>query len=191
MNVPATNPAVETPARGRARGAFTLVELLVVIGIIALLLGILVQMLLYPYLDQGKDNADVQGNQVWNCPANQRAEQECGYGFNTNLNWVKLNQIRSWSETVAVCDSGLRDGPVPTLSTMCNPPSKTTAGANAAYRPNARHPTNRVCVAFVDAHVETMPLAEPFYPGPVGKWAGNGVVDRADPNFKDQLWDLD
>jgi hypothetical protein len=33
-------------------------------------------------------------------------------------------------------------------------------------------------------------LAEPFYPGPAGKWAGNAITDPDDPQYKDQLWDL-
>ena len=33
-------------------------------------------------------------------------------------------------------------------------------------------------------------MKEPFYPGIVGKWAGNDVKDPADPNYKDTLWDL-
>ena len=45
-------------------------------------------MLLYPYLKQGQSNADVDGRQVWHCPDNYRPQEECGYGFNTNLNWV-------------------------------------------------------------------------------------------------------
>ena len=43
---------------------------------------------------------------------------------------------------------------------------------------------------FVDAHVEILPLAEPFYPGPAGKWTGNDITNPDDPQYKDQLWDL-
>jgi prepilin-type processing-associated H-X9-DG protein/prepilin-type N-terminal cleavage/methylation domain-containing protein len=220
----------------RASGrAFTLVELLVVIGIIAVLVGLLLpalgaaraqsrtvacranlrqiaiaalmyaqehnayvgyapgvdrKMLLYPYLKEGKSNADVHGNQVWNCPSNFDLDRACSYGFNTNLNWVKLNQVRRWSETVAICDAGVQDGNVPTLSTMCQPPSTESSGGKLAYRPNPRHHNHTCNVAFVDGHVEGLPMAQPFYPGPVDQWAGNGVTDLTSPDYKDSLWDL-
>ena len=217
----------------RTGRAFTLVELLVVIGIIAMLISILLpalgraraqaksvtcrsnlkqiataaimythdhkiyvgfapgidrKKLLYPYLRQGQSNADIEGSQVWHCPENENIEQECGYGFNTKLNWVKITKVRRWSETVAICDSGILDPGVPGLSTMCVPPSQTPG--SSSYRPNPRHPGKTVSVAFVDGHVEPMPMKEPFYPGPVGQWTGNGVTNPSDPNYKDQLWDL-
>jgi hypothetical protein len=33
-------------------------------------------------------------------------------------------------------------------------------------------------------------MAQPFYPGPVDQWAGNGVTDLTSPDYKDSLWDL-
>ncbi|MGH7215073.1 MAG: type II secretion system protein, partial [Tepidisphaeraceae bacterium] len=148
----------------RGLRAFTLVELLVVIGIIAVLVAILLpavnaarrhaqsvvclsnvrqiavaalmyadetklyvtfvpatvsppspakdrKELLHPYLKQGKSNSDTAGNQVWHCPANERVDAEASYGFNTNLNGVRVTNVRKWSETVALCDAGLKDAP--------------------------------------------------------------------------------
>jgi prepilin-type N-terminal cleavage/methylation domain-containing protein/prepilin-type processing-associated H-X9-DG protein len=156
--------------------------------------GIDRKMLLYPYLRQGKSNADIAGAQAWNCPENGSPETQCGYGFNTRLNWVKLTAIHQWSNTVAVCDSGVRDGPIDTLSTMCNPPSAVGSPGNPAYRPNARHrrgSTDSVNAAFVDGHFESLALHDPFYPGPVGAWAGNNILDPANPQYADRQWDLE
>ena len=223
--------------------AFTLVELLVVIGIIALLIGILMpalqgaraqaravacmsnvrqiavaaQMyanehkrwvtylptstegrpidrkeLLHPYLNQGKNNQDNEGNQVWHCPNNDKVEEEASYGFNVVLNGVPVTKIRRWSETVGLCDAGILDAPAlsPSLATHVWPPSRPATASST--RPNhLRHPKQMVCVGFADGHAESMPMKPPFYPGPIGSWTPNNITDPTHPEFKDQLWDLE
>ena len=228
--------------RAHAR-AFTLVELLVVIGIIAMLLGVLLpaigaaraqgravaclsnlrqlstaalmyaqetrcyvtflpavngqpakdrKELLYPYLRQGKSNNDNATNQVWTCPSNERIAEEASYGFNTYLNGQRLNKIRRWSETVAICDGGLADQPyagAPSLATHMWPPGRLATSASC--RPNhLRHPKQTISVGFVDGHGERLPMKPPFYPDIVGRWSGNGVTDANDANYKDTMWDL-
>jgi prepilin-type processing-associated H-X9-DG protein len=147
--------------------------------------------LLYPYLRHGKDNTDNAGNQAWHCPSNDRPAEEASYGFNTYLNGVRLNKIRMWSETVALCDAGLADTPAagPSLATHCWPPGRPATASSC--RPNhLRHPKQMITIGFVDGHAERLPMKPPFYPGPVGSFTPNGIIDPAEPDYSDKLWDL-
>lgn len=147
--------------------------------------------LLYEYLHTGRSNTDTAGDQIWNCPSNDQVDREASYGFNTHLNWQPFAHIADPSATVAVADAGITDALTPTLATHLMPPSRTTTGNIG--RPNPRHSAEgqpAANVAFVDGHVRTLPLTEPFYPGAPGEWTGNGVTDPMNPAYKDELWDL-
>jgi prepilin-type N-terminal cleavage/methylation domain-containing protein len=146
--------------------------------------------LLYPYTSSGRSNSETQREQIWHCPSITDPGVEAGYGFNANLNWVLLTDIRSPARTVALCDAGINDARQPTTATHCFPPSRTTF-ANIG-RPNPRHSSGdkpAVSAGFVDGHAEWTVVAEPFYPGVPGEWTGNGITDPNNPDYKDQLWD--
>jgi prepilin-type N-terminal cleavage/methylation domain-containing protein/prepilin-type processing-associated H-X9-DG protein len=146
------------------------------------------KMLLYPYLGQGKSNADTAVEQVWHCASNLIPDQSAGYGFNTYLNWQKITNIRQPADTVDLTDAGINDSLAPILSTHSFPPSSTTTPSIG--RPNPRHLRNGVSVGFADGHAKTLPMTGVFYPDVPGKWAGNGITNSADPNYKDEIWDL-
>ena len=144
--------------------------------------------LLYPYLSQGKSNADTAAGQVWNCPSNKNPPVSAGFGFNTLMNNVHIFSIASPVATVDIADAGLNAAGVYTLSTHLMPPSAVQTAALG--RPNPRHQDeSAVNVGYIDGHAETTPVAAPFYPGVAGNWMGNGITDPVDPNYKDQLWD--
>jgi hypothetical protein len=106
------------------------------------------------------------------------------------MNWFPVIDVRHPDQTVGLCDAGLNDAVNPTLATHCFPPSATTTPSIG--RPNPRHPfddVGSVSVGFVDGHGEWRIVRPPFYPGVPGQWTGNGITDRADPEYKNHLWD--
>ena len=125
---------------------------------------------------------------MWNCPANQLPETSAGYGFNSNLNWAQLHLIRKPGQTVSLVDAGINDSLQPTLATHCFPPSRLTF-PNIG-RPNPRHNSQSVNVAYVDGHSNAQKMIDPFYPDLPGQWTVNGITDINDPNYKDEIWDL-
>jgi prepilin-type N-terminal cleavage/methylation domain-containing protein/prepilin-type processing-associated H-X9-DG protein len=144
--------------------------------------------LLYPYTKSGRENAEAGGNQLWFCPSTGNAGKEASYGFNALMNFVSLAQIRTPAETVALCDAGINDQLQPILSTHAFPPSAVSFPGIG--RPNPRH-SDGVNVGFMDGHAKWMRMTPPFYPDVPGKWFGNKIIDPRDPEYRDQLWDLE
>jgi prepilin-type N-terminal cleavage/methylation domain-containing protein/prepilin-type processing-associated H-X9-DG protein len=155
--------------------------------------------LLMPYIAQGRSNRDNEAGQVWQCPANTKVHQvdglhlEASYGFNTNLNGVRIERVKRPSETVALCDAGLMDvpssDPNAARATHVWPPGRPATPSST--RPNhTRHPKAAVSVGFVDGHADRMRMEPPFYPGPAGTYTPNGVTNINDPNYQDRMWDL-
>ena len=149
------------------------------------------KILLKPYTNDGKNNADTDTNSVWHCPQNNTRDMtgkiiEAGYGFNSNMNWVPLKSIRNPSQTVCNGDGGLNDLKLPQTATHLMAPSKTTTAT--ICRPNPRH-MEAPNIGWIDGHATLEPMIDPFYPGTLGVWTGNGVTDPNSPAYKDQLWD--
>jgi len=122
------------------------------------------KVLLLPYLQQGTNNADVKGLQVWNCPGNDHPTNSAGYGFNINLNFKRMTAISRPALTVDIGDAGIGDLPnTYVLSTHMYPPSShTTSGIG---RPNPRHGSKgrAVNVGWADGHASLTTMAPPFY----------------------------
>lgn len=115
-----------------------------------------------------------------------------GYGYNYYyLDNRALAQIKSPAETVMFCDVGRQDTATSgiNVASHVNPPHQATY--QYVNRPDFRH--NQTCtVGFVDGHVKAMTYG-PFYPRTVyegGNWTGNGITTYGDPNYKNDMWDL-
>ena len=145
------------------------------------------KLLLYPYIKQGKGNADRSSIDLWRCPSNKLPTQSASYGFNVNTNWANLAEFGAPAESVLMSDSGLNDAKAPVTATHLWPPSRLGSGGGES-RPVARH-NEFVTVGFLDGHAKAMKMTPPFYPGAVGVWTGNNITDPTNPNYKDQLWD--
>jgi prepilin-type N-terminal cleavage/methylation domain-containing protein/prepilin-type processing-associated H-X9-DG protein len=156
------------------------------------------KMLLFPYVNQGRNNADVSGSQVWSCPATLNAQTQAGYGFNTKLNWRPFSAVRRPVETVALGDGGRLDtgaALVDSLTTQLNAPTSPTT--STCLRPNPRHLRGTALnVGFVDGHVESTPLGLPLYPPPnannrtTWQYAAPPYTNPDSPDYADGWWDL-
>lgn len=167
------------------------------------------KMLLYPYTKSGANNADLNINQVWYCPAVENREAESSYGWNTLANGMNTAQPSFPTQFVMLADNGVAHASgtcVATTGTTATnsqglyygtathlyPPSALDPVANkcSMLRPNPfRHPSNLVTVGWLDGHAKSIPMRPPFYPDWPGVWTGNNITDPADPNYKNQMWD--
>jgi prepilin-type N-terminal cleavage/methylation domain-containing protein/prepilin-type processing-associated H-X9-DG protein len=146
------------------------------------------KILLYPYIRQGKNNADRSNIDIWRCPSALSPTLQASYGFNVNTNWQSLAIFGTPAETVLMSDSGLNDAKLPITATHLWPPSRLTATNGGESRPVPRH-SEFVTVGWLDGHAKAMKMKPPFYPDTVGVWKGNAITDPTNASYKDQLWD--
>jgi prepilin-type N-terminal cleavage/methylation domain-containing protein/prepilin-type processing-associated H-X9-DG protein len=147
--------------------------------------------LLFYYTASGASNSETRVEQLWHCPEIKRLGAEAGYGFHSRINFQPLLRVRTPSETVQLCDAGVRDDLSPSTATHVMPPSTLT---NATLcRPNPRHGSggdNGANVGFIDGHAGYARIEPPFYSGLPGAWFGNGITDPHHPAYADKLWDF-
>lgn len=140
------------------------------------------KILLYPYTASGKNNAQLDRDQLWSCPS-VTVTNQASYGFSSSLNFARLSVIRHPDDVVMACDAGVRSDGQPITATHCMAPSKAVNGSNG--RPHPRH-SDGVLVAWMDGHVSWTRMEMPFYSGS-GQW-GNGITDPTAPGYTDQQW---
>jgi prepilin-type N-terminal cleavage/methylation domain-containing protein len=77
-------------------------------GLVGFYVGSDRKVLLHPYIQQGRNNADRTNIDVWRCPSNAQPTLGASYGFNVNTNWISLASCATPAETVLMADSGHR-----------------------------------------------------------------------------------
>jgi prepilin-type N-terminal cleavage/methylation domain-containing protein/prepilin-type processing-associated H-X9-DG protein len=171
------------------------------------------KMLLFPYLRQGLNNQDADTVQVWNCPSNARPVDpntgqvlEASYGFNTRLNFRKLEQVFRPTQTVMIGDGGVNDANEPKQATHLYSPGQ--AKATGLCAPNPRHASSTIAnIGWVDGHATAQKIEPPFYPGvpdaasfplpnqshawrPTTTQKMPGEAGFVAAGYLDELWDL-
>ena len=119
--------------------------------------------------------------------------EEASYGFNTNLNGIRITKVRKSSETVALCDAGLMDtaaarpvagdpllGAEPGVDQLVVPAEPSAAPEEDGRRRASSTGTPSACR-----------WPTPFYPG-ADRDARAERRHRLEtaPNYQDTLWDL-
>lgn len=130
------------------------------------------------------------------CP-NAKPIYLCTYGFNfyylndsSFTRGVKLSKVAHPSQTVGICETGWSDGGDPHGEYgdyVAYAPSMQAKSWVYLERPAYYH--NDSCVVvWCDGHTTLEKSGGAFYPA--RPWFGNGIRNRMNPKYVDQLWDL-
>ncbi len=130
---------------------------------------------------------------IYGCPSYRTTW--LGYAYNwyylgNGTTSTAMASIQSPSETVAFADASKYDTGADYVGAQhINPPHTTTY--TYISRPAWRH-GDGANVTFVDGHTKWYKAGSAFYPAtaPLGTWTGNGITTASDPNYVNQMWDL-